>query len=189
MSADLLPAGKKPMALPLKSLNHVSRNCRDLYASMDFYERVLGFAPIKRPGSFDFNGAWLFNYGIGIHLLQAEDKEIDAHPPKSEINPRDDHISFQCEDISLVEAMLSEHGIKWTSRVIEEGGIEVEQLFFHDPDGFMIEICTCEKLPVQPLPNGAITSLASCANPRMKCIANDPQRDDFSRSSLHMLQA
>ena len=58
MSADLLPTGKKPMALPLKSLNHVSRNCRDLYASMDFYERVLGFAPIKRPGSFDFNGAW-----------------------------------------------------------------------------------------------------------------------------------
>lgn len=96
---------------------------------------------------------------------------------------------MQCEDISLVEAMLSEHGIKWTSRVIEEGGIEVEQLFFHDPDGFMIEICTCEKLPVQPLPNGALTSLASCANPRMKCIANDPQRDDFSRTSLHMLQA
>lgn len=97
--------------------------------------------------------------------------------------------SLQCEDISLVEAMLSEHGIKWTSRVIEEGGIEVEQLFFHDPDGFMIEICTCEKLPVQPLSNGAIASLTGCTNPRMKCIANGPQRDDFSRASLHMLQA
>ena len=41
----------------------------------------------------------LFNYGIGIHLLQAEDKEIDAHPPKSEINPRDDHISFQARHL------------------------------------------------------------------------------------------
>lgn len=41
----------------------------------------------------------LFNYGIGIHLLQAEDKDVDAHPPKSEINPRDDHISFQARHL------------------------------------------------------------------------------------------
>jgi hypothetical protein len=32
-----------------------------------------------------------------------------------------------------------------------EGGVMVEQIFFHDPDGAMIEVCTCEKLPIQPL--------------------------------------
>lgn len=31
------------------------------------------------------------------------------------------------------------------------GGIEVDQLFFRDPDGFMIEICNCDSLPVVPL--------------------------------------
>jgi catechol 2,3-dioxygenase-like lactoylglutathione lyase family enzyme len=44
--------------LGLTSLNHVSRNCADLNKSVQFYETVLGFVPIKRPGSFDFDGAW-----------------------------------------------------------------------------------------------------------------------------------
>ena len=35
----------------------------------------------------------LFNYGIGIHLLQSEDPE--KMPRKREINPKDNHISFQ----------------------------------------------------------------------------------------------
>lgn len=35
----------------------------------------------------------LFAYGIGIHLLQAEEPE--NLPKKSEINPKDNHISFQ----------------------------------------------------------------------------------------------
>lgn len=38
----------------------------------------------------------LYNYGIGIHLLQIDNKELGSVPPvKKEINPRDDHISFQ----------------------------------------------------------------------------------------------
>jgi catechol 2,3-dioxygenase-like lactoylglutathione lyase family enzyme len=36
----------------------------------------------------------LYNYGIGIHLLQAEDPE-SLPPKKTEINPKDNHISFQ----------------------------------------------------------------------------------------------
>jgi hypothetical protein len=35
----------------------------------------------------------LFNYGIGIHLLQSEDPK-SLHE-KTEINPKDNHISFQ----------------------------------------------------------------------------------------------
>ena len=36
----------------------------------------------------------LFNYGIGVHLLQAEDP-ASMPPKKTEINPKDNHISFQ----------------------------------------------------------------------------------------------
>jgi hypothetical protein len=36
----------------------------------------------------------LFNYGIGIHLLQAEDP-ASMPPKKTEINPKDNHVSFQ----------------------------------------------------------------------------------------------
>jgi hypothetical protein len=35
----------------------------------------------------------LFNFGIGVHLLQAEDPE-SMPPMKTEIDPKDNHISF-----------------------------------------------------------------------------------------------
>lgn len=44
--------------LHLKSLNHISLVCRSVEESIDFYQNVLGFIPIRRPGSFDFDGAW-----------------------------------------------------------------------------------------------------------------------------------
>ncbi|OIT39540.1 PREDICTED: uncharacterized protein LOC109237959 [Nicotiana attenuata] len=135
--------------LALTSLNHISLVCRSVEQSIEFYKNVLGFVPVRRPGSFNFNGAWLFSYGIGIHLLQSEDPE--KMPKKTEINPKDNHISFQCESIDAVEKKLTEMGIKYARQLVEEGGIYVDQLFFHDPDGFMVEICNCDNLPVIPL--------------------------------------
>lgn len=44
--------------LPLLSLNHVSFVCKSVKKSVQFYEQVLGFVLIKRPSSFDFEGAW-----------------------------------------------------------------------------------------------------------------------------------
>ncbi|KNA15128.1 hypothetical protein SOVF_101080 [Spinacia oleracea] len=135
--------------LHLKSLNHISLLCHSIEESISFYRDVLGFFPIRRPGSFDFNGAWLFGYGIGIHLLQAPEPE--KLPKKTEINPKDNHISFQCESMGAVEKKLKEMEIKHVRARVEEGGIYVDQLFFHDPDGFMIEICNCDNLPVIPI--------------------------------------
>jgi catechol 2,3-dioxygenase-like lactoylglutathione lyase family enzyme len=173
-----MAASKNRSSLALKSLNHISRNCVDLAKSIEFYENVLGFMPIKRPGSFDFHGAWLFAYGMGIHLLQAEKEENINHTltwKKREINPRDDHISFQCEDIVQVEKDLQERNIKCTRQVVEEGGIMVDQLFFHDPDGFMIEVCNCEKLPVVPLGTSvASCGLRRCASSTMPTIITTP---------------
>ncbi|KAK7846443.1 hypothetical protein CFP56_007929 [Quercus suber] len=44
--------------MPLLSLNHVSFVCNSLRRSIRFYEEVLGFVLIKRPSSFNFEGAW-----------------------------------------------------------------------------------------------------------------------------------
>ncbi|KAK7328376.1 hypothetical protein VNO77_22481 [Canavalia gladiata] len=135
--------------LQLKSLNHISLVCRSVEKSIEFYENVLGFFPIKRPSSFDFNGAWLFNYGIGIHLLQSDDPE--GMPKIGHINPKDNHISFQGESIAAVENRLKQLKIEYVKCRVEESGIYVDQLFFHDPDGTMIEICDCDNIPVVPL--------------------------------------
>ncbi|GMN26772.1 hypothetical protein TIFTF001_001420 [Ficus carica] len=53
--------------------------------------------------------------------------------------------------MNLVMRKLEEMNIEYVTAVVEEGGITVDQLFFHDPDGYMIEICNCQNLPVLPL--------------------------------------
>ena len=51
--------------LPLAALNHISVVCRSLESSVRFYRDVLGFVPIRRPGSFDFDGAWCVSSYLG----------------------------------------------------------------------------------------------------------------------------
>jgi len=153
---QLLSSSSSPLQqLPFLSLNHVSFICKSVRRSVKFYSDVLGFVLIRRPSSFDFEGAWLFNHGIGIHLL-----EMETTPTKKEvINPKDNHISFQCTDMDLIIKKLEGLKIKYVTAVVKEGGVEVNQLFFHDPDGYMIEICNCHVLPVLPITSCPIKKL------------------------------
>lgn len=144
--------------LCLKSLNHISLKCRSLEESIDFYQNFLGFSPIRRPGCFDFDGAWLFNYGVGIHLIQSDDPANMRE--SSRINPKNNHISFQCESMAAVEKNLKELKIEYVKGRVVDGGIFVDQIFFHDPDGTMIEICNCDNLPVVPLTGSTVRSFS-----------------------------
>ncbi|KAK6157029.1 hypothetical protein DH2020_011277 [Rehmannia glutinosa] len=147
-SLALSNGGRSVRELPLLSLNHVSYVCKSVRKSVEFYEQVLGFVLIQRP---------LFNHGIGIHLLQAE----KVPEKKVKINPKDNHISFQCSDMDLIIHQLEEMNIEYAKAVVKEGGIIVDQLFFHDPDGYMIEICNCQNLPVLPLSSCPLKKMPS----------------------------
>lgn len=46
----------------------------------------------------------LFGHGIGIHLLQSEDPS--SLPKKKEINPKDNHISFQVNFQNLISLFV-----------------------------------------------------------------------------------
>ncbi|XP_074276912.1 glyoxylase I 4-like [Silene latifolia] len=144
-----IPITRSTRALPLLCLNHISYVCKSVPDSVRFYVDVLGFVLIKRPSSLDFGGAWLFNHGIGIHLL-ASDNKLQQITRKI-INPKDNHISFQCSDMNVVIEKLEDMGIEYETAIVEEDGIKVDQLFFHDPDGYMVEICNCDNIPVIPL--------------------------------------
>ncbi|KAI3900519.1 hypothetical protein MKW92_008852 [Papaver armeniacum] len=145
--------GEQEQQLPLMALNHVSRLCRDVNKSVDFYVNVLGFVQIKRPPALKFDGAWLFNYGIGIHLVQSKEEER-LPDPEHELDPMDNHISFQCEDMAAMERKLKERNIKYKKRTVGGGDDgAIDQLFFTDPDGFMVEICNCENLKLEPAGN------------------------------------
>ncbi|CAK8539980.1 unnamed protein product [Lathyrus sativus] len=163
-------------ALPLLSLNHVSLMCRSVWDSMKFYEDVLGFVPIKRPSSFKFTGAWFYNYGIGIHLIQNPDvDEFDTYVNESRpINPKDNHISFQCTDVELVKKRLEERGMRYVTALVEDEGNKVDQVFFHDPDGYMIELCNCENIPIIP-----ISSCSASFKPRSHSFKKSPSKCGF----------
>ncbi|KAL5543630.1 hypothetical protein UlMin_007414 [Ulmus minor] len=134
--------------VPLMALNHVSRVCRNVEESIDFYAKTLGFVKIERPPAFDFDGAWLFNYGIGIHLVQSKDEHKLPH--SNTLDPMDSHISFQCEDMEGIEQKLKDLNVKYMKRTVEQNGTSIDQLFFNDPNGFMIEICNCKNLKIVP---------------------------------------
>ncbi len=122
-----------PDPLPIKSVNHIARVTRDLAASRAFYRDVLGFTELSRP-DFGFPSAWLFNYGVQIHLIATATGET----PEAEISIRADHVAFHVEETDEVERLLKEHGIPYKSNFV--AGTGVTQLFFHDPDGNHIEI-------------------------------------------------
>lgn len=117
-----------------QSLHHISLATIDAEATARFYETVVGMKRISRP-EFSFGGAWLYHPqgDWQIHLIEREDVNglpeiIDTLAP---------HFALEVEDLDLVEARLKEHGIAYKRKRNAAG---FEQIFFHDPDGNMIEI-------------------------------------------------
>ncbi|GJN10810.1 hypothetical protein PR202_ga28937 [Eleusine coracana subsp. coracana] len=172
---DVEESAKLYEDVPLMALNHISRLCKSVDDSVRFYVKALGFVLIHRPPALDFSGAWLFNYGVGIHLVQRDDaRRAPDVNPAGKLDPMDNHISFQCEDMGVMEKRLKDMKIKYMKRTInEEEGSPIDQLFFKDPDGFMIEICNCENLEL--VPAGALGRLRL---PRDR--HNPPVRMEFS---------
>lgn len=79
----------------------------------------------------------------------------------------------QCESMRNVEKKLKEMEIKHVKQKVEGGGIYVDQLFFHDPDGFMIEICNCDNLPVIPLAAANDNMIHSCSRLNLQIIQSN----------------
>ena len=123
------------MAEPLlvNALNHIARTTKDLEASKRFYIDVLGCKEISRP-AFSFAGSWLYVAGLQFHLI--EDLQTQACPET--INTRASHIAFHVDDLDAMEQTLREHGVTYLRSQIRDR--KIDQIFFHDPDGWMIEI-------------------------------------------------
>jgi catechol 2,3-dioxygenase-like lactoylglutathione lyase family enzyme len=121
------------VSLPLEGLHHIAVLTKRLDESRAFYCDLLGFREIPRP-PFDFGGAWLWNYGLQIHLIVDEQQADSAGP----ILTRGNHLAFRSPDVAAVERTLAERGIAF--RVNIQAGTGLKQLFFRDPDGHHIEV-------------------------------------------------
>jgi catechol 2,3-dioxygenase-like lactoylglutathione lyase family enzyme len=126
--------------IPIKSINHLGRMTKRLEPSRKFYRDVLGFREVARP-NFDFPGAWLFNYGMMIHLIYNE----HAPDPDGEIQTRGDHLALHVDDVAAAEQLLKEHGVEYRKNVLADRGLI--QIFCRDPDGHHVELSTYPATP------------------------------------------
>jgi len=117
-----------------QSLHHISLATIDAEISARFYETVVGMKRISRP-AFSFGGAWLYHPrgDWQIHLIERED--VNGLP--ASIDSLAPHFAMEVDDLDAVEVRLKEHAIVYKRKVNAAG---FEQIFFHDPDGNMIEI-------------------------------------------------
>ncbi|PNX69300.1 lactoylglutathione lyase/glyoxalase I family protein [Trifolium pratense] len=76
--------------------------------------------------------------------------------------------------------------INYVRATVEEGGIQVDQLFFHDPDGFMIEICNCDSLPVIPLV-GEVARSCARLNLHLRSSPKIMQNQNQNQQQIHKI--
>jgi len=126
--------------LPIRAVHHISLQTKRLAESRKFYCEVMGFREIERP-NFNFSGAWLFNYGVQIHLIE----HPSAPDPQGEIITRANHVAFHVDDMEVARQRLVEAGIEFRENLIAERNLH--QLFFRDPDGHHLELATYPDTP------------------------------------------
>jgi glyoxylase I family protein len=120
-------------AIQLEALNHIARTTKDLERSRRFYIDVLGCREISRP-AFNFAGAWLYVAGLQFHLIE----DLATPDSPDTINTRESHIAFRVADLDAMELRLKAHQVPYRRSGIQDR--KIDQIFFRDPDGWMIEI-------------------------------------------------
>ena len=117
--------------MPLAALDHINIRTARLGVLTDFYARVLGLKPGKRP-PFESGGAWLYcGDRAAVHLVEVSDSpEVPA--------PRIEHFAFRAENLAEFLAQLREFDVAYQTNIVPD--LEIRQINIYDPDGNHIEI-------------------------------------------------
>ena len=122
-------------------LHHVGLVVSDLKRSRRFYGEALGLEEVPRPPNFTFAGMW-FRFGdTEIHLLAEADTTGRAGTPDpgpSATFGLSSHIALEVEDLAAACARLEENRVPLIGGPMSRGD-GVTQVFFLDPDGYVLE--------------------------------------------------
>jgi catechol 2,3-dioxygenase-like lactoylglutathione lyase family enzyme len=123
-------------------LQHCALVVADLDRSRHFYGEALGLQEVPRPPNFTFAGAW-FRFGESeIHLLVEADTTGRAGAPDpgpSGAFGLVSHVALEVEDLEAALARLEENGVPLIGGPMPRGD-GVTQVFFRDPDGYILEL-------------------------------------------------
>jgi lactoylglutathione lyase len=111
--------------------NHVALHVADIGKSTTFYREIIGLTSIEVPDNLKAIRSW-FDMGNGqqLHLLAGRIEKIHHDRNGS-------HISFFVDSITQAEAFLSKRKIQFHKQTRFDN---VVQIYFSDPDGYLIEI-------------------------------------------------
>ena len=122
-------------------LQHVGLIVSDLEHSRRFYGDALRLEEIARPPNFTFAGTW-FRFGdTEIHLLVEADTTGRAGAPDpgpSAAYGLVSHIALEVDDLDVSLARLAENDVPLLGGPMPRGDGFV-QVFFRDPDGYVLE--------------------------------------------------
>lgn len=123
-------------------MQHAGLVVSDLERSRRFYAEALGLEEVPRPSNFTFAGAWFRFGGTELHLLAEADTtggagQGDAGPGAA--RGLTQHLAFEVDDLDGACARLERAGVPLTGGPMPRGD-GVRQVFFLDPDGYVLEL-------------------------------------------------
>ena len=121
--------------------NHIALHVKDIPTSAKFYGETLGLPSVDIPDSLKAIRAW-FQLGNTqmIHLLAGRTEPV--------VNDRNGgHFSLFVKSIDSTLVFLKKNNIPYHLQV-RFGG--VKQIYFADPDGYLIELNEWQALKVKP---------------------------------------
>ena len=155
----------------IESIDHINIVVTDLELMVRFYSESLGLRVSKR---VTISGEWI-DRTVGLSGVKADVVYLDPPSgPRVELlkylapvgsspqgaeqaNTRGlRHIAFRVDDIDAIVTRLGSAGVKFVSdvqlvpdsQVTYAGGVRKRLVYFHDPEGNLLELC--EYRPVSP---------------------------------------
>ena len=133
----LRPVAERP-ATPVGGIHHAALICRDVEATIAFYQETLGFPLVELVENRDYAGSSHFFFDIGNgNLLGFFDFPGHPHPDFSETIGAVQHIALSqtAEAFTAMRATLDAAGVEYIG---PDRGID-NSLYVRDPNGVGIE--------------------------------------------------
>jgi catechol 2,3-dioxygenase-like lactoylglutathione lyase family enzyme len=117
------------------ALAHITLATRDVRRSTDFFQAVLGWQPIARPGNIGMAAAWLeIEPGVELHLIEVAD--FEPSPFEREFG-RHIAVAVPGRTFPRLKERLQAHGATLIEPLRET---PFARFFFRDPNGYVFEV-------------------------------------------------
>ncbi len=122
------------MGMSVGVLDHFNIRTRDLAATVNFYQNIMGLEKGPRP-NFAFPGAWMYSEGKAVvHIVDISKTDEPQKPDSGVVH----HVAFVSRGFDGMKHRLSSKGMPFDARQVPGG--ELWQIFVNDPNGVMIEL-------------------------------------------------